>query len=288
MIKNRKSKNKKNTKGMIIARRLLNRINTHKGSTGGVTTEITGGMGSGKTSVMLSFLVETMQLFPKEKFFFSNTYDAPIQSYRIGQDLCNLMVQKDSGVTFHDRNKKLKDITDDLDITYFDDAKDLYQKAPTGICNNVFFGNRLKWIPFLHYLRRVGSWCNIYIDELSEVAPANTSGKKYKKVESFAMDLKEVRKCLINVHSNTQAVSDIDYRVRSKIMIKIFMPGAITDKHCRIVQKAIDNLKVDRVNGNCAWIIEGGEFGLMQFVDKFEPIENYQIEAHVEEVEKDE
>ena len=59
------------------------------------------------------------------------------------------------------------------------------------------------------------------IDEMSEIAPAFTSGKIWKQIKDLAIDLKECRKCMLNIHSNTQSVSDIDHRVRSKVMIKI-------------------------------------------------------------------
>lgn len=273
----------KNEKGLskseINAERILKRIHIHDLDIGGVFTEITGSQGSGKTSVMLSFMDYTMRHYPQEKIFFSNCYNAPFQFVKIGKDNFTIMVKQGKNITFHDRNQKLKVIKPR--VVYFNDYNDLYDKAEPGKCNAVFFGNRLEWIDFLHFLRSVGEWTHIYFDELSEIAPAFSSGKTWKKIKNFALDLKEARKCMLNVHSNSQSVSDIDHRVRSKVMVKIYLPGARSDNISRITQTAIDNLNEDPVKGNEAYLEFSGKFGRTVFKDIYRPIKGYQWEARV-------
>jgi len=259
---------------------ILKRIHTHDVDSGGVFTEITGSQGSGKTSVMLSFMAYTMRNYPNEKIFWSSCYYAPLQFVKIGKDNFHIMVKKNSGVTFHDRNQKLKQIYPE--VTYFKDYQDLYNKAKPGICNAVFFGNRVLWIDFIHYLRSVGEWVHVYIDELSEISPAFTSGKLWKKIRDFSLDAKEIRKCMLNLHTNTQSVSDIDHRIRSKVMVKIYLPGARTDNVSRITQKAIDNLEEDPLNGNEAYIEYSGKFGKTRFKDIYKPIPGMQWEARID------
>jgi len=58
------------TKSEINAERILKRIHVHDLDSGGVFTEITGSQGSGKTSVMLSFMDYTIRHYPEEKIFF--------------------------------------------------------------------------------------------------------------------------------------------------------------------------------------------------------------------------
>jgi len=257
------------SKSEINAERILKRIHVHDPDAGGMFSEITGSQGSGKTSILLSFMDYTLRNYPEEKVFWSNCYNSPFQFVKIGEGRFNIMVKENSGVTFHDRNNKLKQIFPE--VTTFKDNADLYEKALPGKCNAVFFKDRMEWIGFIHYLRSVGEWVHVYIDEISEIAPAFTSGRAWKKIKDFSLDLKEVRKCMINIHTNTQSVSDIDHRVRSKVMVKIYLPGARTDNISRITQTAIDNLNEDPVNGNEAYVEYSGKFGRTVFRDIYKP-----------------
>lgn len=268
------------TKSEVLAEKILKRCHIHDLDSGGVFSFITGGMGTGKTSTMLSFVDYTLLHYPREKLFWSNTYNAPLQSLKIGLEKHHIMVKEGSGVTFHDRSKKLEEIHPE--ITYFNTYDDLYNKAKQGLCNSVFFGSRSKWIDFIHYLRSVGEWTHVYIDELSEISPAFTSGKLFKQIGQFSVDLKEIRKCMINVHANSQALPDVDHRIRSKIMVRIFLPGARSDQYSRVHQTAIDNLEENPIEGNEAYLEQSGRFGRTRFKDIYKPILGLQWEARVD------
>lgn len=273
-------KNENNlSKSEINAERILKRIHIHDLDSGGVFTEITGSQGSAKTSVLLSFIDYGIRNYTNEKIFFSNCYNAPLQFVKIGENKFHIMVKKNSGVTFHDRTNRLKHINPK--ITYFTDYNDLYSRAIPGKCNSIFFGNRLEWIKFIHFLRSVGEWTHIYIDEISEIAPAFSSGRLWKTIRDFAIDLKEVRKCMLSVHCNTQSVSDIDHRVRTKVMVKIYLPGARSDNISRITQTAIDNLSEDPIHGNEAYLEYSGKFGKTVFKDIYKPNPKILWEARV-------
>ena len=267
------------TKSEILSERILRRIHIHNYDDGGILSFTTGGMGSGKTSTMLSFAEYTLKHYPNEKLFWSNTYFAPIQSLKIGLEQHHIMVKENSNVTFHDRTKKLVEIHPD--ITTFKDFDELYDLAKTGKINCVFFGNRFKWMDFIHYLRSVGEWVHVYLDELSEIAPSFSSGKTFKLIGKFSIDLKECRKTMMNIHGNSQALPDIDHRVRTKIMVRIFLPGARSDKYSRVEQKAIDNLEENPKDGNEAYVEMSGRFGLTRFADILKPIPGLQWEARV-------
>jgi hypothetical protein len=269
------------SKSEILAERLLRRCHVHDFNSGGILSLITGGMGSGKTSTMLSFADYTINHYPNEKIFWSNTYNAPIQSLRIGLDKHHIMVKKDSGVTFHDRTARLKQIV--IPVTYFEDFDMLYHKALPGRLNAVFFGSRNIWMDFIHFLRGVGEWCHIYLDELSEISPAFTSGNLFKQIGRFSVDLKECRKTMLNIHTNTQALPDVDHRIRTKIMLRIFLPGAKTGKESRLSQSALDNLMEDNKLGNEAYIESSGRFGRTQICDIYLPNRKHQWEAHCDE-----
>jgi GTPase SAR1 family protein len=271
---------KKNiTKSEYYAKRILKRCHVHDYDSGGVFSLITGMQGCGKTSVMLSFIDYTLRQYPNEKVFFSNTYYAPLQSIKIGPHKHHIMIQKDGGVTFHDRRKKLKQVYPM--ITEFIDMDDLWDKALPGICNCIFFGNRYKWMDFLHYVRSVGEWVHVYIDELSEISPAFTKGRVWKTIQEFSKDMKEIRKCMINCHTNTQSVADIDHRIRSKVMIRIYLPGARKENISRITQKALDNLEENSKCGNQAYLEMAGKFCTTRFKDIYKPHPQMQWEARI-------
>jgi len=264
----------------IVASQIRDRIHNHDPDHGGVFLEITGSPGSGKTSSMLSIIRRVMKDHPDEKIFFSNTYFAPMQSLRIGMENHKILVKRGSNVTFHDRDKKLKQIYPD--ITYFSDFDELYDNAEKGKINAVFFGDRSIWREFIHYLRSVGEWCHVCFDEFGEVAPAHKSGKEYWNIGKFSDDLKEVRKCMVNVFENTQSVTDIDFRVRTKIMIFAYLPGARANKRGRVTQQAIDNLDLNHKKGNEAYLEFSGRFGKLRFKDIFPPAD-YHWEARMPE-----
>ena len=265
---------------------------------GGAFSCITGGMGGGKTSAMFAWLIYNLLHYPDQKIFLSETYGAPLQCFKllskIPREKLHFMVMKNSNVVFRDRNKHLAEVnmhqtyfesaqvTDDDDnvIGYIPNYASLYEKALPGHINVVFFGDRLKWMDFMRYLRRTSEWNHIYIDELGEIAPAGTSGANWKRVGNFANFTKDIRKCMMKVTCNTQAVRDSDYRVWDKFMFLIFLPGSMKDeKHSRVNQGAIDNLRADPYNQ--AYISSKGKFGKIVFKDVFAPVKNFNIEAYV-------
>lgn len=269
------------SKSEVNARRILKRIHIHDMDQGGTFSLTTGCQGSAKTSIMLSFLDYTLIHYPMEKIFWSNCYFSPMQFVKIGQGKFHIMVKEGSGVTFHDRTNKLKQVYPK--VTYFKDYQDLFDKAQPGICNSVFFGDRMLWMEFLHFLRGVGEWVHIYVDELSEISPAFTGGKLWKHIRDFAVDVKEIRKCMLTLHANSQAISEIDHRIRNKIMIKIFMPGSKTGKDSRLTQTALDNLDEDPIHGNESYLEHAGRFGKIRFTDIFKPDPNMLWEARIDE-----
>ncbi len=86
---------------------------------------------------------------------------------------------------------------------------------------------------------------------------------------------------MLNVHANSQALPDIDHRVRIKIMVKIFLPSARSDKHSRGEQTAIDNLEEDHNVGNEGYLEHSGRFGKTRFKDIYRPVVGMQWEARI-------
>lgn len=264
-----KKKGRPLTKSEFNARRILGQIHRPTLDSGGSFTVVTGSPGSAKTSVMLSFCDYAIRNHKKHKIFFSNSYGVPLQFVKLGKDCFDIMVLKGSGVTFHDRNDRRKQIFPR--VIYFDDFEDCYELAKPGRVSAVFFGDRSIQMDFLHHLLSIGEWKHYFADEIGEIAPAFTHGAWFHKIGQFALDLKECRKTLTNYCANSQSIQSIDHRVIAVIMVKIFLPGAKASKHSRITQRAIDNLKIDTVKGNEAFLDSYGNFGKTIFKNIYSP-----------------
>lgn len=295
------------SKPEIEGEKLLKSLVSQNVDYGGAFVYITGGMGGGKTSAMFSLLEYTRKFYPNQKIFLSETYDAPLQCFKLGLDKCRFLVKEGSNVIFRDRNKHLAKV-EFLPITYFKSNKvtktitlknqpsktivnyepdfdDLWKKSKYGKVNVVFFGDRGEWAKFVAFMRHKGEWCHVFVDEIGEILPAGTSGNRWQTIGEFGNFAKDIRKCMIKVITNTQSVRDLDYRIVDKFMYRIFLPGAMQDKkHSRIVQRAIDNLTGNEKNGNTAYIDRMGTFGLIIFDKIFKPDPRYSIEAYIKVV----
>lgn len=260
---------KRLTKSQVHAKRILEMIHRPNLDMGGVFSLVTGSPGSAKTSVMLSFCDYAMRHHKKHKIFFSNGYGVPLQFVKLGHDSFDILVKKDSGVTFHDRTNHRKEIFPN--VKYFDTFEECYQVAKPGRCSAIFFGDRMLQMDFLHYLLSVGEWTHLFVDEISEIAPAFTAGETFHKIGRFALDLKECRKTLISYHCNTQSIRALDHRIIAVVMCRIYLPGAISSKHSRVGQRAIDNLALDPVHGNEGFLESYGHFGKTRFKNIYAP-----------------
>jgi len=260
--------------GSKIMKRTISRDQDH----GGILSELTGAQGTGKTSVLLAFTDNTITSNPSEKIFWREQMDAPLQTFKLGLEKIRFFVKKDSNVIFRDRNKRLEEI--DLNPVYFRDYEELYEIAPNGRASVVFFDNDHEWMKFIHYLRGVGEWVNIFIDEMADIAPSVCSGDLYQRVVKFSNDMGAVRRCMMNCFYNTQTASDVHWTIRKKVMLKVFLPGATSVKTTRVTQKAIDGLDRNSNLGNEAYLDIGGEFGIVRFKNIYKPDPRYHVEAH--------
>jgi hypothetical protein len=266
------------SKPEIIGEQILKRVLSRNKDYGGILVEITGAQGTSKTSTLLSFISTTIRSHPNEKIFFREQVDAPLQIFKLGKEQYQFFVKKSSNIVFRNRDKQLQII--DLHPIYFSTYKELYNKSQPGKVSVVFFDSNAEWMEFITFLRSVGEWVNVFIDEIADICPAVNRGALFKQIVDFAGVMGAVRRCMMNVFYNTQTAQDIDWKIRKKVMLKILLPGAIADRDTRVTQKAIDNLVRDPVHGNEAYLDAGGEFGKVRFTDIFKPISGYHIEAH--------
>jgi len=268
------------SKQEILGQKIMKRIHIHNQDDGGIFTFTTGAMGSGKTSVLLSFIDYTLNHHGNEKIFISECYNTPIQSFKLhNKKRCFYFMD---GIDFRlrDRNNGFKPFQGEH-VEYFSGFQELYEMAKPGVANIVFFGNRLYWMDFIEYVNMFATdWNHFFLEEFSEICPAYQKGELGNHIADFADVLKDCRKNLINIHTNTQQASRIDYRPLLLIMVYIFLPGARERKHLRVAQRAIDNLKSDSNHGNQAYLEMSGEFGLTTFRDIYRPNPLYHVDCY--------
>jgi len=272
----------------VYAREILERIHVHSKDDGGIFSLTTGSQGSAKTSSMLSFLNYNIIHHPDEPIFFSNCYDSPLQFTKLGPKKWHIFVKQGSNIIFRDRDYDLK-VFEPPHKTYFKvtesdgekDYSDLWNKAKRGKCNAVFFGDRYEWMDFIAWLRARGRWSHVFIDEMAEITPAGTSGDVWHNINEFVLVLKDVRKSFVDVFCNSQACHDIDYRVWSRIMLWVYLPGAQKWKTSPIKQHVINSLEKSKELGNEAFLEFSKSYGKVRFTDIYKPMEGYHWDAHV-------
>lgn len=266
------------SKSEIIGEHILDRALGRNKDYGGILGEITGAQGTSKTSVLLSITNHTKTLHPKEKIFWREQLNAPLQIFKLGEGNYEFWIKSSANIIFRDRDKHLKELN--LHAKYFKTYKDLYEQVKPGVANVIFFDDNYEWMDFISYLREVGEWVNVFVDEMADICPSVNAGSLFTRIRDFSSVMGAVRRCMMNVFYNTQTAQDVDWKIRKKVMMKIFLPGAIKDKTSRVTQEAIDNLIKDPVHGNEAYLDLGGEFGKVRFTDIYKPLNGYHIEAH--------
>lgn len=275
----------------IQGRKIIQRLLVEDENLGGTFSLTTGAQGSGKTSIDLALLKAYNRKYPKDKCFWSSTYNSPLQFIKLGLKSCHFMFFRDENgqvpVKIRDRMRdgKVVDVKKyGVPVSYFTDFDELWKQSKPNCCNAVFFGDRFKWMELLFFLRSKYQWAHIFCDEFSEIAPSDQSDVMWHRIKECSTNIKEVRKCNKNLHTNSQSVSDVDWRIRRKLQTYIYLPGARVGWNSRVYQKAVDRLTVDRRNGNMAYLesLELNVFGVTRFRNIFKPLPGISWEARVD------
>ena len=274
------------SKTNVIGKKLFEQLMARNYDHGGDLVEITGAQGTSKTSCLLTFCSFTMEKFPNEKNFFREQVEAPLQIFKLGEkyfDKIDFFIKESSNAVFRNRNKRLKEV--DLPHQTFKTYDELYDDLSIrGHVSVPIFNDNYEWMDFIHYLRGVGEWVSVYVDEMGDVAPASQPNPLGNRIGSFAQDMGAIRRCMMKLFYNTQSAPDIDYRVRNKVMSNIFFRGAkVSPQKHKVKQQAINTLQVNPILGNEAWIEKQGDFGKIRFTQIFKPHPRAHFEVYVPE-----
>lgn len=264
---------KKTPRKAVEGAKILNRIFERDFDKGAIFCEISGTMGSGKTSLSLGFADRIMKKNPDEIIFWRESIDSPAQWNKIGSN--KFQILSDSPIEIRELSNKNE--VAPIKVNYFDSFKELNNMVKPQMLNVVYFQHPSRWLDLINYLTYNVQFQSIFLDEYEDVVPQRCSNalpeKQWSKNELFANSIKKIRKSLISVFGNTQSNMDVDVRVRSKLQFYIYCYGARRDKLSPISKQAIQSLQI-----GTAWVDSGHSlFGQFTFPPYFPKKKVYSV-----------
>lgn len=240
-----------------IGQDLERRIMLRDSAIGGIVLECLGVQGSGKTSFMLSIVQDIISTYPDELVFWRDSYFSQCQFNRFKK--WKIHVAEGVNLQFKDIDKdKLVNVSK----VVFNGFNELLEHAEPGLINVVYLQNNHEYIDLIRYLRLYKGFQSLFIDEYEDIAPLRCAGEQWRKNEMLSNEFKHIRRGLVNLFCNTQNPSDVDWRVRSKIMCHAYLYGSKVDGQSPIKQGAVNNLKVGQWYMDYGFALFGkGKFG---------------------------
>jgi len=265
--------------GEIIFDKILSR-DPHVGGHG---TEVLGAQGSGKTSFLLHLADIFTKRYPDEILFWRESVETPVQFTRFpkwrifverglhfrildkldgGREIdipyetfdtlpvVSYNRQKLRDPEFFRKNQENKEIQDDIFST-------ICSRARGGELTVLYFKEEFSWVDLMRFLRTRPKFQTLLLDEMEEIFPAATKEELWHRIEWAKDNFKHIRKGLVNLIGNTQDTTDIDWRIRRKLQIHIYLPGAVPDRRSRVIKKAMSVLKPGEAYMDWCWTLFG-------------------------------
>jgi hypothetical protein len=249
----------------LEGRRLTTELTVHNNDFGGVTAVVYGSKGSGKTTLFLT-LCQTVQCYNtvtnvlelETSIWRGGDEDywtwLPYERTRVfihRDDINTVSFKCDEDLSEYDRNKL-------PEIIVYKSNKDLYSKLLHGGVNVIYepttytLTDRLKkmiqkrgvagdelfkkkevdsiiwWFEFIDWLRINKSLehISVFIDEADQLLPVSPSGARWHLNLWFKDIMRALRKRNISLFLACHGYTDIDGRIRPKVMYRIYMKGA--------------------------------------------------------------
>lgn len=248
----------------IEGRRLTTELTVHNNDFGGVTAVVYGSKGSGKTTLFLT-LCQTVQCYNQKgqleletSIWRGGDEDywtwLPYERTRVfihRDNIDTVSFKCDEDLSEYDRSQLPQ-------IIMYKNNKDLYEKLLRGGINVVYepttysLTDRLKkmiqrrgvagdelfkkkevdpiiwWFEFVDWLRVNKSLehISVFIDEADQLLPVSPSGARWHLNLWFKDIMRALRKRNISLYLACHGYTDIDGRMRPKIMYRIYMKGA--------------------------------------------------------------
>lgn len=249
----------------LEGRRLTTELTIHNNDFGGVTAVVYGSKGSGKTTLFLT-LAQTMQCYNMVNGnleFETSVWRGGDEDYWtwLPYERTRVFIHRDNidTVSFKcDENLLEYDRSQLPQIIVYKNNKDLYSKLLRGCINVVYepttymLTDRLKkmiqkrgvagdelfkkkevdsiiwWFEFIDWLRINKSLehISVFIDEADQLLPVSPSGARWHLNLWFKDIMRALRKRNISLFLACHGYTDIDGRIRPKVMYRIYMKGA--------------------------------------------------------------
>ena len=274
-----------------LSKRLLDELITNRESRGGRLCVITGEQGSGKTT-MLRRIAEAL-LEQGTVVIWRGRQVEQIHWIPEWQNRCTFWHwNKDEFKAYDVRGNAAINITDELDVRTYTNPPDLIKHLEKEKINVVYepstfyftkslqlldvirksaglkiakkvlnqpHEGELIWFEIFYLLvnRMNTYWYAVMLDEADDIFPESPQDLRWKLQEWAKNILRDLRKTRTNLVMCTHALSDMDYRVRSKIQFWIYMRNAKIPDTSVIKKKELTcQLTIGQ------YIIENGFFGV--------------------------
>jgi hypothetical protein len=249
----------------LEGRRLTTELTVHNNDFGGVTAVVYGSKGSGKTTLFLT-LCQTVQCYnavTNNLELETSIWRGGDEDYWtwLPYERTRVFIHRDNidTVSFKcDENLMEYDRSQLPEIIVYKTNKDLYSKLLRGGINVVYepttytLTDRLKkmiqkrgvagddlfkkkevdsiiwWFEFVDWLRINKSLehVSVFIDEADQLLPVSPSGARWHLNLWFKDIMRALRKRNISLYLACHGYTDIDGRIRPKVMYRIYMKGA--------------------------------------------------------------
>lgn len=249
----------------LEGRRLTTELTVHNNDFGGVTAVVYGSKGSGKTTLFLT-LCQTVQCYnavsgaleletsiwrggdedywtwlPYERTrVFIHRDNINTVSFKCDEDLSEYDRSKLPQIIVYKNNKDLysKLLRGGINVVYepttytlTDRLKKMIQKR--GVAGDDLFKKKevdsiIWWFEFVDWLRINKSLehISVFIDEADQLLPVSPSGARWHLNLWFKDIMRALRKRNISLYLACHGYTDIDGRIRPKVMYRIYMKGA--------------------------------------------------------------
>jgi len=249
----------------IEGRRLTTELTVHNNDFGGVTAVVYGSKGSGKTTLFLT-LAQTVQCYNPsngnlefetsiwrggdEDYWTWLPYDRTrvfihrdnidTVSFKCDEDLLEYDRSKLPQIIIYKNNKDLysKLLRGGINVVYepttymlTDRLKKMIQKR--GVAGDELFKKKevdsiIWWFEFVDWLRinKTLEHVSVFIDEADQLLPVSPSGARWHLNLWFKDIMRALRKRNISLFLACHGYTDIDGRIRPKVMYRIYMKGA--------------------------------------------------------------
>ena len=249
----------------IEGRRLTTELTVHNNDFGGVTAVVYGSKGSGKTTLFLT-LAQTVQCYNPgngnlefetsiwrggdEDYWTWLPYDRTrvfihrdnidTVSFKCDEDLLEYDRSKLPQIIIYKNNKDLysKLLRGGINVVYepttymlTDRLKKMIQKR--GVAGDELFKKKevdsiIWWFEFVDWLRinKTLEHTSVFIDEADQLLPVSPSGARWHLNLWFKDIMRALRKRNISLFLACHGYTDIDGRIRPKVMYRIYMKGA--------------------------------------------------------------